>query len=450
MYHLIRPSGNKRQWDFRAKMPNGLMKRFPGDRNRQVAEDRARKTEQLINAVIMGVPPSAGLNSWIEGLPDKFAMKLIREQLLDRRRIEQKQPIDAHCTQFTNDLFSRGVGLRYAIGSGNRVRRLFQAMKIATFAELTSQRILDALKDFNALTGCRKKDHVSKKTQREYIMTIKSFCAWMVESSRAMSNPVMKLKAPGAYVDPTRTRCPLSVPQFEKLFAHTYSVKRYPNQQARWSGRDRAILYWVAVKTGLRMSELRSLTCSSLDLNAVPPTITVEARNAKNNTRGIIPIPQKLADVLKEYIAGSHPASSVFPMPRESWSVLLTFYRDLEGAGIPKKLPSGDVIDFHTLRSTAITWWLTEDRLSLKQAQSMARLKTLDLVQKYTRGYQMTDCGFLDRGPTFKLPDPPDQGSDDQQGGAVAVPRVGPRGGGVGPGAAHQPPVEAFSQPGCF
>jgi integrase len=446
MFHIIKPSGRKLKFDIRIKMPDGQMVRFPGDRNRKVAEDRARKIEQLVNARIMDVPPSTGLTPWIEGLPQKFALRLIKCGLLDRRRIDQKLPIAEHCDQFQLELESRGVVQRYAEFSVNKLRRLFRVMKTVNYVDLTKERLLTALKDMKAETGWRKSQSLSKKTYREYIIIFKSFCKWMVATGRAMANPVADLKAPGAYVDPQRTRCPLSVEQFNKLFLCTNLAERSANQQAAWSGHDRALLYWVAAKTGFRLSEIRSFTRESVDLTTVPPTLTVKARNAKNRTKGVVPIPASLAEELRKRISKLSPSSPLFEMPN-SWNVLKTFYRDLERAGIEKRLPTGEFIDFHTLRATAITWWLTEDRLSLKQVQLLARLKTLELVQKYTRGYQMTDCSFLERGPSFKFPDARDQDPDSQPGGVVAVPPAGPIGG-FGHGAAQLPPTESFGQQG--
>jgi hypothetical protein len=79
----------------------------------------------------------------------------------------------------------------------------------------------------------------------------------------------------------------------------------------------------------------------------------------------------------------------------------------LEGAGIPWQLPGGEVVDFHTLRSTCITWWLIHDRLTPKEVQVLARLKTLALVQNYSRNFRIEDFGWLNDGP--KLVDPTPQ-----------------------------------------
>lgn len=49
-------------------------------------------------------------------------------------------------------------------------------------------------------------------------------------------------------------------------------------------GADRAMLYRVAVGSGFRANELRSLTPESFDLCANPPTITVEAGYSKHDS----------------------------------------------------------------------------------------------------------------------------------------------------------------------
>ena len=48
------------------------------------------------------------------------------------------------------------------------------------------------------------------------------------------------------------------------------------------AGPDRAMLYTLAVETGLRAGELRSLTWSCLDLDADSPTVTVKAAYSKH------------------------------------------------------------------------------------------------------------------------------------------------------------------------
>ena len=48
---------------------------------------------------------------------------------------------------------------------------------------------------------------------------------------------------------------------------------------------QRATLYHLAAETGLRASELWSLTAASFSLDACPPTVTVQAAYTKNRRR---------------------------------------------------------------------------------------------------------------------------------------------------------------------
>ena len=56
------------------------------------------------------------------------------------------------------------------------------------------------------------------------------------------------------------------------------------------SGAERAIVYRLAVESGLRANELRSLTCGSFDLDADEPSVTVEAAYSKRRREDQLPL----------------------------------------------------------------------------------------------------------------------------------------------------------------
>ena len=60
------------------------------------------------------------------------------------------------------------------------------------------------------------------------------------------------------------------------------------------TGPERAVLYQLAVETGLRARELRSLTWDSFDLDADVPTVTVRAAYSKHRT---VTLPLKASTV---------------------------------------------------------------------------------------------------------------------------------------------------------
>ena len=73
--------------------------------------------------------------------------------------------------------------------------------------------------------------------------------------------------------------------------------------------------------------------------------------------------------------------------------------RDLDGAGIAHRWETGEVVDFHTFRSTTITWWLDVYELPQKRVQVLARLKTLALVARYSRRFRMENFDWLSKAP---------------------------------------------------
>ena len=114
-----------------------------------------------------------------------------------------------------------------------------------------------------------------------------------------------------------------------------------------------------------------------------------------------MPIPRDLADALKKYIAEPEPDDRVFPFPSTSGSIVDMLRRDLDGAGIPWSLPGGEIVDFHTFRSTAITWWLDVRGLKPKRVQVLARLKSISMLNNYSRNLRIEEFDWLDEGPNL-------------------------------------------------
>lgn len=165
------------------------------------------------------------------------------------------------------------------------------------------------------------------------------------------------------------------------------------------SRRERKLVYWTAVKTGYRQTELSKLRRWNLFLDEKPAVIGLKARYNKNKQKGEVPIPSDLAAALKAYVGGLEPDDVVFPFPSTSGSIVDMLRRDLDGAGIPWRLPSGEVIDFHAFRSTAITWWLDVDGLKPKRVQVLARLKSISMLNNYSRNLRIEEHAWLNQSP---------------------------------------------------
>ena len=332
-------------------------------------------------------------------MPEVLGQRLVRLGLLDQRRIERHRPLQEHIDTFKDVVAGRKTNSeKHAERQARMVTLLTSVMKVADFAQITEDEVSIALGKMNRAVA----------TRRAYVVAIKDFAKWMVKSRRATNNPVADLKPPGQYSDPTIERVPLTVPQFQSLMRYLDGFSRYPHQLTRWTAHDRKMIYWTAVQTAFRQGELRSLRVRSLRLDAVPPQVDIRAGDAKNRTKGSVPIPQDLAHALRDYVKGRDD-EKLFPFPCSAGSIVDALRRDLDGAGIQWNFgeDNPETIDFHTLRSTAITWWLDVIGLPAKRVQVLARLKALALVAAYSRNMRLDEHAWLMTVP--RLVDPPEQ-----------------------------------------
>ena len=159
--------------------------------------------------------------------------------------------------------------------------------------------------------------------------------------------------------------------------------------------------YLCAAFRGLRARELSSLTESSFDLTANPPTLTVEGGYSKRRRRDTLPVHPLVAETLATLFAQrqrqrdstpialkfdaarkktSHGQREAIPNSEPIWSGTWAKNRhgaemmrhDLQAAGLPFEDERGDVFDFHSLRGQFITQ-LGRSGVSLVEAQKLAR-----------------------------------------------------------------------------
>jgi len=137
------------------------------------------------------------------------------------------------------------------------------------------------------------------------------------------------------------------------------------------TGRDRETLYLLALETGLRWSELASLTCGNFDLASTPPTVTVETGYSKRRREDTLPLRARTTDVLAQYLDSKAPEDKAFPMPRSKVGSKI-LREDLKAAGIPYTDGAGRFVDFHALRHSFITN-LANSGVHPSTAQHLAR-----------------------------------------------------------------------------
>ena len=141
---------------------------------------------------------------------------------------------------------------------------------------------------------------------------------------------------------------------------------------------------YLAAGTGFRRNEIRSMTRESFDLDANPPTITVEAAYSKHRRRDVQPIRRDLADLLRPWLAWKKPGRPVIETSIWNWDDSSRMIQaDLKVAEVPFKDDRNRFADFHSLRHTYITN-IGRLPVSLKTHQELARHSQPGLTMRYT------------------------------------------------------------------
>jgi integrase len=236
-------------------------------------------------------------------------------------------------------------------------------------------------------------------TSNHYLVAVKAFSKWLVKDRRAAADPLAHLSRQNADADLRHPRRALREDAFGRFVEATAAGKAFRGL----SGPARLVLYTLAANTGLRASELASLTLASFDLDATPPTVTVEAGYSKHRREDVQPLRPDVAEVMRQYamrqyLDGRDRHEPLWPGTwPEAGAEMVRF--DLAAADIPYQDEGGRFFDFHALRGQFISL-LAAGGVHPKVAQTLARHSTITLtMDHYTRLDVLDVAGALDKLP---------------------------------------------------
>lgn len=243
----------------------------------------------------------------------------------------------------------------------------------------------------NWIAKQRERSNFGIRTANYHTKAVKAFLTWMVKNGRAPSNPLTHMADLNGKVDVRRQRRSLPQEDFCRLVEAAGKGKTF----RRLSGPDRAMLYEAAAYTGLREGELASLTRASFDLDANPPTVTVEADKSKHRAKDVLPIHPELAARLREWMPvegllwpgswherGSEMVQADLKAAKKAW------IEEVKPEERPERERSsrfayrddqGRYFDFHALRGQFVSS-LARAGVHPKVAQQLARHSTIHLT----------------------------------------------------------------------
>ncbi len=362
---------------------DGIRRRVAGFADRRATEQRAAELERMADGRKSG--------------------------LIDRFSEHRKRPLSEHVAEWRKALTDNGNTEKHAELLTGRARKALAGCAFTFWPDLSASKVQAWLSE-------RRGKGASVRTANFYLAAVKQFCRWMVRDGRAPDSPVAHLQGGNPKIDKRHERRAFTTDELRQLIDTTEGAAA----RLGVDGKVRAMLYRVAVETGLRAGELRSLTAGSFDLDSNPPTVTVGAAYSKRRREDVLPIRPELAETLRTFLADKLPTAPAFKMPnagnvsrmiradleagRTTWIDAAETEKErkarIESSFLAYRDDAGGVLDFHALRHTFITN-LARGGVHPKVAQQLARHSTITLTMDR---YSHTVMGELSDALTA-LPD---------------------------------------------
>ena len=309
--------------------------------------------------------------------------------------------LEDHFAAFDTRQHARGMDDKYRGNTLRSLRRVAADCGFRVFADLRAE-------PFETWLVARTEAGSSARTRNLARESWLVFLNWCVETGRLTVNPFAGLSKANAKADPRRQRRPLSEDELGRLLAvartRPLDAKLAINRGERKgqagarltdatraaldrAGRERALVYKTLVLTGLRKSELGSITVGQVNLDD-RPHIVLAAADEKARRGALVPLRADLADDLRNWLTerldetqskarlARQPIPAALPSDALLFCIPLHLIRnlkkDLTAAGIPVRDGQGFVIDLHSMRHTLATM-LAKGGVTPRVAQEMMR-----------------------------------------------------------------------------
>ncbi len=412
----------------------GERKTIRGCRDRKATEALARKLEADAMLRREGV---------IDPKADQYAKAEARPLVvLDA----DGKVVDGHLADHHAALLAKGVTRDRADLVRTRVKKVLRLAKAERISQLSPSAVQ------GAIAAVREKG-LSLQTCNDTLRSVKQFSRWLWRDGRAREDVLAHLTGFNAALDRRHDRRALTDEELARLIAAAESGPVVMGM----AGPDRAMLYRVALGTGFRANELRNLTPESFDLDADPPTITVQAAYSKHRRKDVQPIRRDLANLLRPWLETRAAGQPTFTMPDRAAKMMqkdLTKAREkwVEEAKSPEARKQRDdsyflvyqdsaglVADFHALRHTYVSR-LVRSGANVKVAQELARHSTPTLtLGRYAHMEVLDRTKALNALPAIEKEGPERQAAR-ATGTEDAVPCLTPDQERAAPGAARRTP----------
>ncbi len=330
--------------------------------------------------------------SWIERAKLEEAGLLAPEGGTPLQR-HAKASIASHVNDFSASKRAEGRTEKYVGDTEGMIRRTAEECGWKVLGDLAPDELERLISRKMAPTD--ETDRAwTNRTAHKCVTAWRTFCRWCVSDGRLQADPLARLKKPAPHRE--RSRRFLLPEEWSWLRTATEGAP----ERFGMAGSERALLYAVALETGLRASELHSLTRSSLRLDDERPHVILDARSTKNRKAARQYLRDDVVRELAVHVRTVMPGGRVFNMPKNTATAAM-LRADLAdareawiteaGADAAERVRregsdflasedhDGQVVDFHALRHTCGAW-ASMGGASAKAVQTLMRHSTITLT----------------------------------------------------------------------
>jgi len=356
------------RWYLDFRDSHGTRRRLPAYSDRRATDRLGQLVEEIM---AQGGQLSLELQRKVEGLPDSIRHRLIDWQVIDGRRIAESigKTLEAHLADFEKALLAKGDTEYYCGCKRRTIQAVFDGCGFKTWGDLDANRLYVWLHDQRGEPG----KGIGQRTFNSHLQSVRQFAKWMIKERRATGSSPLEHLSPVRRTERRRTRRVLELAELKKFLAaaqdgpHMYGL----------SGPTRAILYKLAIFTGLRASEIESLTVGSFDWKTCE--VRVEAAYSKRRRQDTLPLRAEFAAELRQSFAGKLPGARAFDScPRLSEVAAELVQADLAAAHLVY-VQDGRHFDFHALRHQCASL-LAASGVDVKTCQSILRHSDVNLT----------------------------------------------------------------------
>lgn len=264
-----------------------------------------------------------------------------------------QKPLADHLADWIADLKAHHCNRSYIENCKERVNRLIGECGWTYPRDVTT----DSFATWRAAQS-----KLAVKTLNDYLGAIQRLLTWMVERDRIAVNPLRCQRMPTAGHEKVRRRA-LTLAEIGRLL----------NVSPR-----RRVVYLMALHTGLRRAELRSVQWGDVHLDGPRAYVQLRAETTKAKRPDVLPLKSELVEELRQIRpVNATPGMLVLKglVPTRT-----TVKNDLKAAGIDRYDSQGRKVDLHALRHTFVTMVNSRSDLPERARMQVSRHKSARLT----------------------------------------------------------------------